>query len=279
MRACIALALCLALGCEGTDEASVGKAREHAAGLGDIAKRDVQEVRAGLPQGAAELAKIWANGPDLSADAEAAARALQTARAKVQSLRVAKSTFFALATLEGRVVRNDREQDLMAGAALLPAFPALARAASDGTYVEAVGVLPEAHGVKGKPDGEWIAATGVRVGDRLRGLYVTGWAWSSYARSLEFSLRGQVEAELAGKRANVPLLYVFVLVGQQAYGAPDAPEVNAAAITEREPMAHLDAEGSFGTLLEVTGRRFALGVRAAPELGSSVGIAVLRSET
>ena len=207
----------------------------------------------------------------------------------MQDLRIAKSTFFALATPAGKVVRNDREQDLMAGAALFPAFPSLEKAAR-GAYVEALGVLPEAHGVKGKPDAEWVAASGVSVGGEVRGLMVTGWAWSSYAFRLEFSLRNRITSELKDKKENVPLVYAFVIVGDEVYGSPESPEVNARAIAERKPLSNLAADGAFSTLLEITGRQFALGVRALPDItpgaapgvspgpAPAVGIGVLRSE-
>lgn len=273
------LALPVVLGCGRTDAASVARAQEHAKELVDTARRDVEEVRRGLPVGARELGKRWAaDGVDLTRDVEAAREALNHARNKVQDLRVAKSTFFALATLDGKVVRNDREQDLMAGAALFQAFPALARAAQ-GPYVEALGVMPEAHGVRGKPDAEWVAAVGVDVGGQIRGLYVSGWAWSSYAFRLEFSLRSRVTTELNGKRDNLPLLYAFVLVGDEVYGAPEAPEVNARAIAERKPLANLAADGSFSALIEITGRSFALGVQVAPDIAQGVAVGILRSET
>ncbi len=267
------------LACERTDDASVARALGHAHELVEMSKRDAAEVRTGLPLGAQELAKRWvAGGVDLTADSEAAREAINQARNKVQDLRVAKSTFFALADLSGKVVRNDREQDLMAGAGLFAAFPALA-GASRGPYVEALGSLVEAHGVKGKPDAEWIAAVGVDVGGQIKGLFVTGWAWSSYAFRLEFALRSRVTTELRGKEANLPLLYAFVLVADQVYGSPESPEVNARAIAELQPLGHLGADGGFSSLLEITGRRFALGIQAAPDLAKGVAIGVLRSET
>jgi hypothetical protein len=275
----LGLALVLLVGCARTDEASLARAREHAKELVETAQRDAGEVRRGLPLGAQQLGQRWAaSGADLLNDPEAARDALNHARNKVQDLRVAKATFFALAAPDGRIVRNDREQDRMAGAALFTAFPALARAAQ-GPYVEALGVMPEAHGVRGKPDAEWMAAVGVDVGGQTRGVYVSGWAWSSYAFRLEFSLRNRITNELRGKRENVPLLYAFVVVGDQVYGTPESPEISARAIAERKPLANLGADGSFATLLEITGREFALAVQAAPELAAGVGIAVLRSET
>lgn len=273
------LAVLSAAACENTNQESVARALEHASTLVEVSRQDVAEIRNGLPLGARELGKLWASGSsDLTSDAQAARDAVNRARDKVQDLRVAKSTFFALAGTDGVVIRNDQEQDLMAGKSLLEAFPALARA-RDGGYVEAIGVMPEAHGVRGKPDGEWIAAHGVTVGERVQALYVTGWAWSSYAYRLEFSLRNRVTSELKGQRANVPLLYAFVLVGDQVYGAPESPVVNAESIARLQPLKHLDTSGSFSSLLEITGRTFALGVRAAPALGDRVAIGVLRSET
>jgi hypothetical protein len=277
--ASLGLAVGLLVGCARTNEASLAQAREHAKELVETAQRDAGEVRRGLPLGAQQLGQRWAaSGADLLNDPEAARDALNHARNKVQDLRVAKATFFALAAPDGRIVRNDREQDLMAGAALFTAFPALARAAQ-GPYVEALGVMPEAHGVRGKPDAEWMAAVGVDVGGQTRGVYVSGWAWSSYAFRLEFSLRNRITTELRGKRDNVPLLYAFVVVGDEVYGTPESPEISARAIAERKPLANLGADGSFATLLEITGRDFALAVQAAPELAPGVGIAVLRSET
>lgn len=264
-------------GCERTNQETLNRTLAHAQHLVETAKQDVTEIRQGLPRGAEELSKHWADEPDPLTDPEAARRLLTRAHDKVQDLRVAKSTFFALASLDGNVVRNDREQDRMAGRPLFPAFPELAKAAT-GDYVEALGSMPEAHGVKGKPDAEWVAAKGVKVGDALRALYVTGWAWSSYAYRLEFSLRSQVELELRGTRQNVPLLYVFVIVGTDVYGAPASPEVSAQTIAQRDPLAHLSPQGSFSTLLDITGRTFALGVQAAPDLAPRVAIAVLRSE-
>jgi hypothetical protein len=264
--------------CADNGAESVANALAHAATLVEISAKDVGEVRQGLPRGAEELARRWKDDADPLGDPEIARAALATAQNKVQDLRIAKSTFFALATVDGIVVRNDREQDLMAGKALFQAFPGLDRAAKGG-YVEALGTLTEAHGVKGKPDAEWVAASGVKVGDSVKALYVTGWAWSSYAYRLEFALRGRVAAELKDSQKNLPLLYTFVVVGSEVYSAPQSPEINARAIAELGPLEHLTPDGSFSSLLDITGRRFALGVRVAPALGSGVAIGVLRSET
>jgi hypothetical protein len=269
----------LIAGCEDTDEVSRVAALAHAELLVKTATRDVEEIRRGLPQGVTMLESVWTKGSArLEDDPTALRETLETTRNAVQDLRVAKSTFFALASAGGVVLRNDQEQDLMAGKLLLEPFPALARAAQ-GDYVETIGVLPEAFGVKGKPDGQWVAAQGIKVNGVPRALYVTGWAWSSYSYRLEFALRGQVTSELKDTRSKVPLLYVFVIVDEAVYSAPMAPEVNAQAIAALGPLTKLHQQDGFSTVVEITGRRFGLAAKLAPALGSNVAIAVLRSET
>lgn len=271
--------LLFAAGCEDTAEVSRTAALAHTNLLVQSATRDVEEVRQGLPLGVKKLESVWLKKSERLEDDPAALReVLETTRNAVQDLRVAKSTFFALASPRGVVLRNDQEQDLMAGKLLFEAFPELARAAQ-GEYVEARGVLPEASGVKGKPDGQWIAAQGVQVNGETRALYVTGWAWSSYCYRLEFALRGQVTSELKDSRGKIPLLYVFVIVDKAVFSAPVAPEVNAQAIAALEPLDKLRQQDGFSTVLEITGRRFGLAAKLAPALGPNVAIAILRSET
>lgn len=266
------------MACEATDEASVARAQEHARALVEMAREDVSEIRRGLPLGAAELARAWGPDDDLLLDPEAARKALHRTRDVVQDLRVSKATFFALARPAGEIVRNDREQDLMAGENLLRSFPGLG-AAAQGTYVEALGAMAEANGVRGKPDAQWVAAHGIQVRGGVRALYATGWAWSSYCYRLEFALRGRIESGLKGTRDNVPLLYAFALVGDGIYSAPESPEINAQAIAKLAPWSKLGSQGTWGGLLDVTGRRFAFAAAVAPEIGPRVAFAVLRSET
>jgi hypothetical protein len=280
LRAAIfGLALAGASACEDSGEVSRVAALGHAEALVKTATTDVNEVRQGLPEGVKKLEALWAKRRDrLEEDPTGLREALETTRDTVQDLRVAKSTFFALATPGGVILRNDQEQDLMAGKLLFEPFPALERAAR-GDYVETLGSMLEAFGVKGKPDGQWVAAQGVKVDGQVRALYLTGWAWSSYAYRLEFALRGRVTSELKETRAKVPLLYVFVIVDRAVYSAPLAPEVNAQAIAALDPMSHLRQQDGFSTVLEITGRRFGLGAKLVPALGSGVAIAVLHSET
>ena len=69
----------------------------------------VAEIRAGLPQGAEVLAKAIQVDPTVKTDPKAASDALELARRKVQDLRIAKSTFFALADV-GPVGADDAKR-------------------------------------------------------------------------------------------------------------------------------------------------------------------------
>lgn len=275
----LALALACAIACKDTTKISLEKASSHVGFLVETIKKDVEEVRSGLPAGAAALGAAWKADAAIGSDAKATQRALENARRTVQDLRVAKSTFFALADVNGVVIRNDQEQDRMAGHGLFESFPALAGAKSG--YLETAGSMPEAAGVRApRPDGQWVAGAPVSVDGAPKGLYVTGWSWSSYAYHLEFALRSRIKSELMGNAgAKEPLLYVYMVVGKSVYGAPVSPEVNMKAIADVDPLSHTTGDAVFSRALDVTGRSFGLAVRRAPALGPDVGVAVLRSET
>src|SRR6476620_11779461 len=118
--------LCALPGCDRTNQETLNRTLSHAQHLVETAKHDAAEIRQGLPQGAEELAKHWADEPDPLTDPEAARRLLTRAHDKVQDLRVATSRFFAPATLDGHVVPTVRAQPHMEGRPLFPAIPDLA---------------------------------------------------------------------------------------------------------------------------------------------------------
>lgn len=262
--------------CDGDKKLSQSKAAEHVASLVETATGDVQEIKNGLPEGAKHLAKLFEGGAAPKDDLPAVREALDKARNKVQDLRVAKSTFFALVDDQGTVLRNDQDQDLMAGKNAFQSFPGL-KAALDGKYVETRGSMPEAAKVKGT-DGQWVAAAPIQVGDKTRALYATGFSWSAYAYRLENSLRSSVRSSMPANKKE-PLIYVYVVVDKQVFGAPVSPEVNAQAIATGDPLAKAQGDAVFSSVIEITGRDFGLGVKRAPALGAEVAVAVLRSET
>jgi len=275
--ALLLLASALSFGCKKPSAISAEKAKGDVVALAQAAHNDVAEVRSGLPQGAKFLLPIFNSGKPPSDDPHGARIALETARNKVQDLRVSKGTFFAVTGTDGVVIRNDQDQDLMAGHALFPAYPEL-KTALAGQYVESRGSLPEAAGVRGRDDGQWVAAQPVQAGTEVKGLYVTGWSWAAYARRLEFALAANLRGALK-EGQKLPLVYVYLVVGKDVYGAPISPEVNAKAIAQLSPLANASATTPTSFELEIAGREFGLGVELAPDLGKDVAIAVLRSET
>jgi hypothetical protein len=277
-------ASCLALiplfllfaGCTKTSEVSKQKAHAEVEMLAKAATADVEEVRKGLPAGAKQLEAFFAD-EKAQGDAAAAKEALELARGRVQDLRIAKSTFFLVADKNGLILRSDLEHDALASKNLFSAFEL--KAASSGKYVEARGSMPEAAGVRGRVDGQWTAATSVMKGAEVAGVYATGWSWSAYAYRLENQLRSTVKSEASESGSKEPLVYVYVVVEKEAYGAPISPEVNAKAVKDSGLLGRASGEGVVDTTQEIEGRDFGIALRRVPALGPDVAIAVVRSET
>jgi hypothetical protein len=266
----------LPLSCAKTSEVSKKKAHEHVALLARAAQIDVEEVRKGLPLGAKQLESFVAE-PKAGEDAAAAKHALETARSRVQDLRTAKSTFFLLADPSGRIWRSDLEHDALADKNLFTAFPELKAGLSK--YTESRGSMAEAAGVRGRPDAQWAAAVPIMKGDQAGGVYATGWSWSAYAYRLENQLRSSVKSEAAAAQTKEPLVYVYIVVEKEAYGAPISPDVNAKAIKNSGLMARAQGETVVEAAQEIEGRDFGIALRRVPALGADVAIAVARSET
>lgn len=272
-------ALCAHLvGCSRNADTSVGESRRHALMLVETAKQDVDELRRGLPEGARHLAQAYQAKVAPKDDLTQVRAELERARGKVQDLRVAKSTFFALAERDGTILRTDREPDMMSGKNLFLAYPTL-KTALQGKLVEGRGSMAEASGVRGQKDGQFVMAVPVSVGSEVQGIYATGWSWSAYAYRLENALRSEFRTDLKDAKVKEPLIYVFVVVDDAVYGAPVSPRVSAEAIQKLSPLTKATGQTVFSLPLEITGREFGLAVLRAPSLGQNVAIAVLRSET
>jgi hypothetical protein len=266
----------VASGC--TDKAKVSEKAAHANldALITITNADVAQIETGLPQGAQKLASLWANGADPRQDLRAVRSALVKMRRDVPDLTVAKSTFFALTDDHGVAIRNDLEEDVMAGQDLLKIFPDLAKALA-GSYVTTTGVFPPTT-PQPAPDTnqDWIAAAPIKKADgTVGGLLVTGWTLRRYAYHLEEQLRHDLEA--AQQNARLPILYVFVFDASGVYGASRTPKVNEKAIGDVGPV-NATAGGVAEGTLSITDRDFGWVAGRVPKLGATAGIAVLRSE-
>ncbi len=264
----------LGAGCKDKTDLHVKGAVEDVHYLVGLTAEDVDSVRTGLPKGAERLSKLLEGGKFKLTDApDATRRALQEARGSDRHLRGAKSTFFAIASPDGRVLRDDRERDRMAGKSIFAAFPALKGALSQG-YVETTGSMKEA-ARRSDSDGQWAAAVPVKVGDEVKAIYATGWAWSFYARTLQNNLRTKLRLEASEKQDRAPLIYVVILTKDGAFAWRETPMVDIEAV--RNAKSAPVGNTPWSKTIDITGRQFGLAVELAPALGEGISIAVLRS--
>ena len=259
-----------------TDKGKVSEKEAHANvdALVAIADSDVGEIERGLPQGAVKLAALWARGNDPRQDLRAVRSALVRMRRDVADLTVAKSTFFAVADDKGIAIRNDLEEDVMAGTALLPLFPDLSKALA-GSYVTTTGAFP-GQPLPSGPDRDWIAAAPIKKEDgTVGGLLLTGWTYRRFAYHLQEQLRHDLEQKQQNGR--LPVLYVMIFDKSGTYGAPQTPQVNEKMLADMDLVTKTASGPAEGTLT-ITDRDFGWVAERLPKLGADIGVAVLRSE-
>jgi hypothetical protein len=276
--------ICLALvagvaspACKDHGKESAARAARDDAFLAELVDKDVGEIERGLPEGAKQLAPLLANGADPHQDTAGVRKALGRIRHDVTDLYVAKSTFFALADPAGVAIRNDLEEDVMAGQDLIAIFPALAKA-KDG-FVTTTGRFPNAVSKNG-PDKDWIAGAPVKRADGTTGaIVVTGWSYRYFARHLHSTLESRLidQAKAEGAGGKLPVYYVAVFDGSGVYSAPLTPPVDEQALSA-EGLAAKTAGGPVQGTLTITDREFGYAARRTPKLGADTGVVVLRSE-
>jgi hypothetical protein len=264
-------------GCKDQARESAAKAAQDVAQLTALVDKDVGEVERGLPEGGKRLSKLLANGADPKQDVAGVRRALLRVRRDVPDLDIAKSTFFALADPSGVAIRNDLEEDVMAGQNLVSVFPALAQA-RDG-YVTTTGAFPSA-APKNGPDKDWIAGAPVKRDDGSTGaLFVTGWTFRYFARHLQESLKDRLteQAKAEHNEGKIPVFYVAVFDKSGVYSAPLTPPVDEKALADQDLFSKTAGGPAQGTAA-ITDRAFGWAAARTPKLAPDTGIAVLRSE-
>ncbi|MBV9945766.1 MAG: hypothetical protein JOZ69_02840 [Myxococcales bacterium] len=245
--------------------------------LAALVDKDVAEVERGLPEGAKRLAPLVANGADPKQDVALVRRSLFRIRREVPDLNLAKSTFFALADPGGVAIRNDLEEDVMAGQNLVALFPALAKAREG--LVTTTGAFPNVNSKNG-PDEDWIAAVPVKREDGGTGaLLVTGWTYRYFARHLQESLKDRLaeQAKASANEGKLPIFYVAVFDASGVYSAPLTPQIDEKALSEQGLLAKTSAGSCQGTLA-ITDRAFGFAAARTPRLAPATGVVVLRSE-
>jgi hypothetical protein len=265
-------------GCKDQAKVSASRAAQDVAQLGALVDKDLGEIERGLPAGATKLTSLLANGADPSKDIAGVRRALIKVRREVPDLDIAKSTFFALSDPSGVAIRNDLEEDVMAGQNLFTIFPALAKA-KDG-YVATTGKFPGPPPKTG-PDEDWMAAAPVKREDGSTGaVFVTGWTYRYFARHLQESLKDRLadEAKAGKNEGKLPVFYVAVFDKTGVYTAPLTPDVDGKALADQDLVTKTAAGPAQGTL-DLTDRSFGWAAVRTPKMAPDTGVVVLRSET
>jgi hypothetical protein len=266
------------VGCKDQGKLTAQKAQENAASMAKLAETDCAEIERGLPEGAKKLSALYVKGADLRQDPPAVRAALIKVRRDVPDLNIAKSTFFALADDKGVAIRNNLEQDAMAGQNLTLVFPELAKVGSS-PYVVTTGAFAGT-GTPAVPDKDWIAAVPVKIeGDKVAGIFVTGWSFRRFAFHLQESLKHDLAEQLLKDHdtGKLPILYVMVFDKSGVYGAPQTPGVNEKALSEADLVGKTSAGATHG-VLTITDREFGYGAARVPKLGAETGVVVLRSD-
>ncbi len=277
---------CLAIAaCEPRGRISAERAFADVERIASLIASDVAEIERGLPAGATKLGEILAKENVALRPGEPAIRsALRKMRERTVDLGIAKSTFFALASDQGIALRNDFDQDSIAGLDLLAAWPALVPVTKGAPYASATGQLSPPT-PPSPADREWVAAVPVAKHDGSKaGLLVTGWTYRRFAYHLQVSLeretRARYEREKNGKK--VPILYVCLFDKENVYcakmpGAPAVPEVNERTLATLNLHARTSTAPA-SSPITIESREFGWAAARAPRLSAEVGFVILRSE-
>jgi hypothetical protein len=273
------LAVVLA-GCKDQAKESAALATRDVAELTELVGKDVDEVTRGLPEGATKLAPLVANGADPRQDIAGVRKALVRTRTSVADLNIAKSTFFALADANGIAIRNDLEEDVMAGQNLGALFPALTTLESGNAgVVTTTGAFPNTS-TKNGPDEDWIAGVAVKRENGAAGaLLVTGWSYRYFARHLQEALKTRLleQAKAAGREGQIPVYYVAVFDRKGVYSAPTTPAVDDKALADMDLVAKT-ANAAYQSTTTIADRAFGVAAARTPILAPDTGVAVLRSD-
>jgi hypothetical protein len=265
--------------CRDSGKESAARAAEHAASLTALADKDVGEVERGLPEGAKRIGVLlFPKGSTTKPDGPAVRSAITKARREILDLNLAKSTFFAVTDETGVAIRNNLEEDVMAGQNLITIFPEIGKATTAG-YVTTTGAFPGPPGKNG-PDKDWVAAIPIKKDDGTPGgLFVTGWSYRYFARHLSEVLRNDLleQAKKDGNPGKIAIHYVAMFDKSGVYSAPLTPDVNEKAMTGLDLVGKTSAGPAQGAVT-ITDRVFGYAAVRLPKIAPETGVVVLRSE-
>lgn len=265
-----------ALGCDDSGKKSEVVAVECLDILVPLVDRDAGQVRKGVPEGVKLMQKKLPADP--AGSVQELQKAIKDTRGAVDDLSFAKVTFFAFASPEGVVIRNETDPDRLVEQNVFKAFPGLDKAKDPKAgVVEAYGKMEAVRGVKKGEDIAWIVAQGIEVDGQTKGVLVTGWSMRLYIRVLEQQLVAKLTEKVKEKgQNNVPVAYVFIVKGTEAFGDPDRADELTATITKLDVLAKTGG-GDFKAAQEIEKRQFGIAARRVPALGDDAAIVVAAS--
>ncbi|MBL9020945.1 MAG: hypothetical protein JNL21_02045 [Myxococcales bacterium] len=265
-----------ALGCDDSGKKSEAVAVECLDILVPLVDRDAGQVRKGVPEGVKLMQKKLPADP--AGSVQELQKAIKDTRGAVDDLSFAKVTFFAFASPEGVVIRNETDPDRLVEQNVFKAFPGLDKAKDPKAgVVEAYGKMEAVRGVKKGEDIAWIVAQGIEVDGQTKGVLVTGWSMRLYIRVLEQQLVAKLTEKVKEKgQNNVPVAYVFIVKGTEAFGDPDRADELTATITKLDVLAKTGG-GDFKAAQEIEKRQFGIAARRVPALGDDAAIVVAAS--
>jgi hypothetical protein len=265
-----------AVGCDDSGKKSETAAAESLDIVVPLVDRDTSQVKKGVPDGVKLLAT------KLPADPAGSRMELQKAiadtRKAIDDLSFAKVTFFAFANTSGVVLRNETDPDRLVEQNVFTAFPALEKAKDPAAgMVEAYGEMEAIRGVKKGKDIAWVVAHGVGGEGGAKGVLVTGWSMRLYIRSIEQQLVAKLtESAKAKGQNNVPVAYVFVVKGKEAFADPDRADSLAETIGALDVVSKTSG-GDFKAIQEIDKRQFGIAARRLPAFGDDAAIVVAAS--
>ncbi len=275
---CLGLALAVLAGC--TDHGKVAEEKATHA-IDAVAKRaaaDVNDLAVGMPAAMPKLAPLFAQGAEPSGDLAGVRKALRQIRAEVPELTRSNSTFFALTDAKGIAVRNDLDQDVMAGQDVWKLFPELKKT-TDAPFVTTTGLFAGAR-APGDPDRDWVAATPLKdPHGAFAGMLLGGWTMRRFAYHLEEAFRHDLTAEQAKTKdpGKLPIVYVSVFDPSGVYCAPTTPAVNRQALIDLGLVARTSG-GAVHGVVSITDRDFGYAAVRVPTVEAEGGVVVLWSE-
>jgi hypothetical protein len=263
--------------CDDSTKRSEQAAVATLAQVSPLIDKDMAAIREGLPDGAKLLATELPT--DASSDLKGTQEAIKRTREHTDKLRLAKSTFFVLTSPDGVVIRSENDPDRLVDKNVFTAFPDLKKAADPKSdVVEAFGQMDEMRGVKKGDDMEWVLSAPVVGKDgKLRGTFTSGWSFRLYAYYLEQQAKRYLDDQAkTSSDHKIPVMYVYIVKGPKAYGAPDTPDPNAEAVGKLDLGSKVKS-GSYKTHADITGRVFGVAADPAKGLGDDAAIVVVTS--